>query len=317
MPISRTATPLHRALERYGRTERRLAFDTMASDGAYVLDALTGGRELTPEERSRLAKWVVAQLQRQIAGFSYRADRRMAEVVLAYGDDFEGQSIKLRLKHIRDDDRPLFTDEQFKKHRARVLRRLAEGLQAAYRDARSPRVFVGGSYDDPAWDTVADGMGRALAEQPVQLLAAMSDPGIRICYGLEEARSATGTYQLPRTRLFGRADSSRGTGAGTRLGAIEYLGGTRDSVREYLLAQSNLVLLFGGGPGTAAEARYAEQHGIPVVPLGFTDGTARRYWESHHDDADPETYARLGGPNPRTAIDAAVRMISQLVLPAW
>ncbi len=313
MATSHTATPLHRALEQHGRLERRLSVETVAAGRADVLDALTGGRQLEANERLRLARWVVPQLHHQIARLSDKADRRIAQVVLASEPEFERLKVSLRLDHVRENDHD-FSDDQFRVRRSAVLAQLAAGLQSAYWDVAAPTVFIGGSYADPAWDSIAEEVGHALADQPVRLIAAMSDPGIHISYGMEKARIAGGRYESPRARLFGRYDSPRHTRARQPYGACDYLHGTRESVRVHLLAQSNLVLLFGGGPGTESEARLAERFEKPIIPLGFTHGTAGQWWRSHHDPADPDSYHRLGSPDLRTAIAATVRLISRHTL---
>ncbi|MQY29373.1 hypothetical protein [Nocardia aurantia] len=311
MSTSRAATALHKALENHARTQRKLTAASMIGDGSDVLSALTG-RPVTHDERLRLAPWVVQQLQRQIAQIADPADRRIAQMVLAATREFEDLNVEQRKQYVCD-RRAELSRELYKKHRIGVLAELAAGLELAYLAISAPTVFVGGSYTDPGWHAIAEGVGRALAGKPVRLVAALCDPGIRVCYGLEKARIAGNSYVLPRTKLFGRPDSARR--AEQPYGAREYLTGTRESVRTHLMAGSDLVLLFGGGPGTEAEARLAEQAGKPVVPLGFTRGTAGEYWRSHHDPVDPDSYQELGDPDPQTAVDAAVRLITRHLLP--
>ncbi|WP_156959580.1 hypothetical protein [Nocardia sp. BMG51109] len=311
MTSSRIRTPLHQALESYGRRARELSVEAMlAMDD--VLVALVGKPQLElPGYRDLIAEWVVGQLHSQIAGIPDSAGRRLAQVLLASEPGLVGKNVTERLKYVREHDRGC-SDHQFKTYRYRILAQLASGLARAYRARADTPIFLGGNYTDPRWNPVAGLLGRTLAQLPVSLLVMASRPALETGYAMAETLQAHTHYTPDRLTLFRRTTSRRPAPVQRNFGTLEFLDKTLDEARHEMIRRSRLVILFGGGAGTATEARIADEAEIPVVPLAFTGGTAQEYWLTREPGPtfDPGAHHALADTDHETAIRAALDLIT-------
>jgi hypothetical protein len=316
MKCPRTESPLHAALQTYGRNAQGLSIETMLTTDD-VLVALAGHARLAvPDYREHLAAWVVTQLRSLIAEIDDRVNRRIAQAVLASEPEFHGKNVTERLTHVRDHDRG-FSDDQFKTRRRRVLSGLAIALDIAYRRKETPHIFIAGNYIDPSWSTVTAQLGRALARLPVSLLVMASRPALETGYAMAGMLRATNTYTAERLTVFRRTGSRRPAPIHQFLGNLTHLDATLSQARQQILHSAQLAILFGGGTGTAEEARMADEAGVPVVPLAFTGGTARQYWlagratNRYTEKVDTRAYHRLDNPAPEIALPAAVHLITR------
>ncbi|MFB8276935.1 hypothetical protein [Nocardia colli] len=324
MTKARPVTPLHEALEQYGRRARRLSEGRMLAEDV-VLQQLGDAVQLAaPSYREQLARRVVAMLRSLVEGMTDPIDRRIAEAVLATKPEFHDKTVDQRRTYVREHDLG-FTDDQFKTRRARVISDLAADLAAAFRIQETPvgRIFIAGSYTDPRWDRDAAELGTALAQLPVSLISGMALPGRRVGYAMADALAANGIYSPSRIQLFSRANVNQPTDADRRVGSVAYFGSTQQEKRREMVRLADVTILFGGHDGTVEEAALAEEHEVPVIPLAFTGGAARQYWLSNRRSAgnmylggrkvEIRTYEALDHNMNSLALRAAIQLITQAV----
>lgn len=321
MTRSYPRSQLHEALEQYGRRARRLSESRMLSVDVVLCQLGDDTRLSDPRYREQLARRVVTVLRSLITAIADPVDRRIAEAVLAATPEFHDKTVEQRRAFVREHDLG-FTDEQFKTRRARVIGDLAAELAEAFcTQPATQRIFIGGNYTDPIWDRDAAELGVALAELPVAIVSGSALPGRRIAYAMADALAARGIYAPTRVMLFAQANADKPTQADRPIGTLTYFGINAMEKRREMLRISRLAILFGGARGTAEEAELADMHGIPVVPLAFTGGTARQYWFAHRAEtdaimlggkpADARAYAMLNHEVHSLALQAAVQLVRQ------
>ncbi|MFE9577408.1 hypothetical protein ACFYO1_13545 [Nocardia sp. NPDC006044] len=314
--MTTTDSPLHLALQSYGRTARCLSVEAM-QNWPQVLIALAGP-EIVADSAARagLAEWVVRQLYTEISAISDPINRRIAEAIMASAKEFNGLYVTERAKYVRDNDQG-FSDELFKRRRRRILAELASRLAKAYWIKDAPPIFLAGRYTDSAGEAVAAELGKALATLPITLLAGGSYVGVATCYAMSKSLQDSRTYASERTKLFVRTTSTRLGPVYEPFGDIRHLDSTPTHARYTMLRDARLALLFGGGNGTAEEAAIAAELDIPVIALATTGGTAREYWfrnaagaQATLPPAQFNNYRDLNHPDHTIAIQSSIRLIA-------
>ncbi|WP_146250996.1 hypothetical protein [Nocardia tenerifensis] len=311
-----TDSPLHIALQSYGVIARRLTPEAL-QNSPHVLVALAGEQAVDdPATRARLAEWLAGQLRTEIADIKDLTNRRIAEAILATTKDFEGKTVTQRCKFVRENDRG-FTDELYKRRRRAVLSELAARVEKAYRFKDTPPLFFAGRYTDLGTEDIAVELGKALSALPITLLAGGSDAGVAVGYAMAKSLCDNGTYASERIKLFVRTASTRLGRVYEPLGDVSHLNTTPTNARYIMLRQARLVLLFGGGNGTAEEAAIGTELGLPIVPIATTGGTAHRCYLAHAaaakatlPSAQWRHYRQLNHPEPAVAIHAAIQLIT-------
>ncbi|MFD3427393.1 hypothetical protein [Nocardia fluminea] len=254
-----------------------------------------------------------------VAAIPDRTERRVAEAVLALTKEFHGKPVVKR-KDILLEER--ITEDVYKDRRPRVLHHVGCSLARQFRDRSTglTSLCVAGNYRDPALDVEADLFGQGLAELPIRLVSGYTAAGQRIGRAMVTALEDKGVIvDEDRVTEYAREVKHRWTPPGA--GRLIRVGRTQEQKRHRMLRDCDVVALFGGGAGTAKEARIAEDYGIAVVPLPWTGGAAHQYWQAMLPRAgsivlgrypvDPMVYAALGDPDLDLARRAAFALIQQ------
>ncbi|WP_433194482.1 hypothetical protein ACQP1G_37890 [Nocardia sp. CA-107356] len=316
-----TVTPLHHALERYGRNAKRFAPDTiLAAD--YLLEALAGPAAITnPADHIELSNWTFDKLECIVTAFPDYIDRRLAETILAVGQEFHGTTVKERRSYLRSHNEG-YVESAFKRQRRPVLARMAAALEQAHRNRCAPHVFLCGRYlDEQLQQTFACALGAALAGLPITLVCGGSRLGAHTSHTMARALQANGTYAPGRTTMYVRTESTRLSTLYQPLGKIIHIDSGRTEARRIMLRTAQACLVFAGGDfgdadgnGTAEEVAIAREFGIPIIPIAVTGGTAEHSWHEVRISAGvtpllTEHFNNLTNSDKATAINAVIRLL--------
>ncbi|OXR47101.1 putative mutator protein MutT4 [Nocardia cerradoensis] len=133
---SKPVSELHRAIEIFGRRGRKLSAARLEEIDAILVALLPDYRELDIEGKQRFALLVVAEIRSAIEQFNDSVDRRIADAVLAVSSEFHDKTVTARRQFVLENDCG-FSEDQFKNRRRRIIRDIAQYLEAAMRDRDS------------------------------------------------------------------------------------------------------------------------------------------------------------------------------------
>ncbi|MGW6700010.1 hypothetical protein [Nocardia sp. NPDC055049] len=323
MKSSASVDLLCEALGKYGTVVREFTSLTLSQDmrpSRAVLEQLGTESALADGDyRVCLAEDVVRTTRLVVAAIPDRTERRVAEAVLALSTEFHGKSVGRRKDILATEG---ISEDIYKDRRPRVLHRVGCALAQQFRDrsAGLTSLCVAGNYRDPALDVEADLFGRGLAELPIRMVSGHTVAGQRIARAMVAALEDKGVIiDADRVTEYAREVKHRWTPPGA--GRLIKVGRTQEQKRHQMLRNCDAVALFGGGAGTAKEAKIAEDYGIAVIPLPWTGGTAHEYFQAILPRAgsiilgrypvDPMVYESLGDPDLDLARRAGFALIQQ------
>jgi len=317
---------LTKALRLCGRDLREFTPVALSRDSLAALALLNelGDPARLSDERYRLelAGDVATVVRLIIDRIKDDTCRRVGEAALAVHPDFYGMGVGERMLVLRGEG---ISEDVFKDRRLDVLPDVAVSVIRAFPGGVRRRLVVGicGDYDEPALDGSAEVFGRGLAERGVGVVSGYARAGLQVSLAMVNALEERGiVVDDERVIQYARETKDRLHPKGL-VGRLIAYGQTQEQKRHRMLSACDVVVLFAGGDGTAAEARIAASYRIPVIPLGFTGGTAQQYWESELASAAPimlggyevdrVLYTQLGHGHRDVAIHAGLALITQLM----
>jgi hypothetical protein len=317
---------VYAALESCGRSLREFTPIALSRDeyAAHALLNELGDAERLSDEgyRLELIGDVVSAVTLIVDRIQDDTCRRVGEAALPVRPEFYGKRVGERLKVLVKEG---ISEDVYKDRRPRVLHDIAVALAREFqgRSRSLPLVCIAGDYDDPALDAGAVALGKGLAEPGIRLVSGYARAGQQVGLAMANALEEGGmVVDADRITQYARTVKDRLHPKGL-IGRLIAYGETQEHKRHRMIRDCHVVLLFAGGDGTAQEARIAESYRIPVIPLGFTGGMARRYWQDMLASADPiilgghpvdpVLYAQLGHGHRDVAVQAALALIRQVI----
>lgn len=88
-------------------------------------------------------------------------------------------------------------------------------------------------------------------------------------------------------------------------------------MRNYLVSNSEVVVVIGGATKTRQEILLAQERDIPIIPIGMSKGAAYNLWSNYCKSQkfkNDETFAKLNNKNPFIVSDAVITILRELIL---
>ncbi len=318
---------LAKALQECGRELREFTPAALSRDvrSAHALLNELGDPELLSDEayRLELARAIPPRVRIIVDQIYDPTRRRVAEAALALHPDYYGTLVGERKKTLVSEEG--ISADVFRDRRRDALWDIAVKLAQAFPAGwpQRPVVCIAGNYEGTQWDAACRALGSGLAELDVDVTSGYARAGLQVSIAmakrLEERGIQLGTGQIIQ---FARHVYQRDHPEGL-VGHLHVYGETQRAKRLQMLPGSDVVVLIAGGPGTAEEARLAQSLRIPVIPLTFTGGTARRHGEAMRaagrplvlggHPVDPMLVAQLGQGHGGAGVQAALALIRQVI----
>lgn len=269
--------------------------------------------------------------------------------VLFIGFGFDDQNVELLLRLSRTLESPASehfavlrrpkceTDAKLFQHRVRDLERsgvsvvevkehgdLVPLLELLVRRCKPPHLFVSGSGD--GIDKICRHLGSRLASvRGITLVSLAGDAGRGVSYGFAEKLRRQGLYDADRVRFLFRAkDEEAGIpppAPDERTGVAVYTDWDVGRLRREAIDGARAMVVLGGANRTRAEARVADESGIPIVPMAASGGVAYEIWSTQREKLDdltlgggpvrPERFIALAERDGRRHLPAAVHLVRQ------
>nr|WP_246316456.1 SIR2 family protein [Kineococcus aurantiacus] len=201
-------------------------------------------------------------------------------------------------------------------------------LSELVRRTRPPRVFISGSGADEDIASSCQALAERLAQLPAWQIASLGGPaGWHVTREVARQRSDEESYDPQQLLLFFRAKSEAAAPAlDARAGTAIYSPLERLPLVTAVISESRALVAIGGGDRTAEEITIAHEHGVGVIPLPRSGGSARQEWQVGLDQLsgvrghtrtlggapiDVRVWKRLDSDHAGTRAQAVITLLEQ------
>ncbi len=200
-------------------------------------------------------------------------------------------------------------------------------LDRLVRRTMQPRLLVTGSdpKDEPPVGEIAKNLGNRVAEwADLTLTSFAGSAALDMSFAYGNELNALSAYRPGRIEFRFRKRENEGAPAlPRRTGTEIYTGLELDELRVKTFGSVRAMVVIGGNERPAEEVEVARGLGVPIIPLAFSGGAARKCYdsfgpaESNLDLDDEGAMARdweaLAGPDAMGAVAACSRLIGRVM----
>jgi predicted Rossmann-fold nucleotide-binding protein len=213
-------------------------------------------------------------------------------------------------------DHPHLTSKQYKD--------LYTHLESYLKILSPKQILISGSYiESKQKDNLCRYIGKKLLENNIVIVSGGGRPGLQVGHGAFETMERENRYRAENI-IFYRRMKQRIVPDFPPFGSIKQFGQTYTEIREEMVNNCKVMLVFEGANGTLEEESLARSRGIPVIPIGMTGGSAYKIWEGYTrkideilvggEPVDRKLFSLLNNPNSSIAVDAALTLIKKAVV---